>query len=275
MKILVLLVLCLSGALARPKDIINFELDHMEHEQEGQAGRAVEGEYSWVAPDGEKYVVQYVADHLGYRVVDSNAVPEVLEVDPVENEIVEIIVPDVESPLVRAAVLEEPVELVEEEPLVLEEEGVEKARIVASKVVEPEVVPAVEIVGEEKAAEVVNTEILFPEDTAASPNPEGVKKPGPEPPVVAPIAASAKVDAQGEDDLAQNSPSLARVGEEEEEEEEEGEEEEEEVEEESPEIRALEIEEGDEDGDEKGNIEDALPKSSDLYTEELEDEDDK
>ncbi|XP_068214473.1 cuticle protein CP575-like [Palaemon carinicauda] len=77
MKVLFIIALGLFAlAAAYPSDIIDFETDHMEHEQEGQAGRAVEGEYSWVAPDGNEYVVKYVADHLGYRVVESNALPE-------------------------------------------------------------------------------------------------------------------------------------------------------------------------------------------------------
>ncbi|XP_076028437.1 uncharacterized protein LOC143017532 [Oratosquilla oratoria] len=103
MKLLVVVTFILFGvALVRPSDIIDFELDHMEHEQEGQAGRAVEGEYSWVAPDGEEYMVKYKADHLGYRVVDSNVVPEthnVKDEDTDED-------PD-EAPRLRAAELEE------------------------------------------------------------------------------------------------------------------------------------------------------------------------
>ncbi|XP_037773926.1 cuticle protein CP575-like [Penaeus monodon] len=47
----------------------------MEHEQEGVPGTAVEGEYSWVAPDGNEYHVKYVADRFGYRVVEDNVVP--------------------------------------------------------------------------------------------------------------------------------------------------------------------------------------------------------
>ncbi|ROT64400.1 calcification-associated peptide-2 [Penaeus vannamei] len=62
-------------AAARPSDIIDFEEDHMEHEQEGVPGTAVEGEYSWVAPDGNEYRVKYVADRFGYRIVDDNVVP--------------------------------------------------------------------------------------------------------------------------------------------------------------------------------------------------------
>ena len=83
-----LVVLGLAAlAAARPSDdIIDIEQDHMEHEQEGVAGTAVEGEYSWVAPDGNEYVVKYVADHLGYRVVEDTAVPGVAEIDDEEDD---------------------------------------------------------------------------------------------------------------------------------------------------------------------------------------------
>ncbi|XP_066956102.1 cuticle protein CP575-like [Macrobrachium rosenbergii] len=82
MKVLVILALCLVAlGAALPSDIVDFELDNHEQEQEGQAGRAVEGEYSWVAPDGQEYYVKYVADHLGYRVVDDNVVPQAPEAD--------------------------------------------------------------------------------------------------------------------------------------------------------------------------------------------------
>ncbi|XP_068214475.1 larval cuticle protein 16/17-like [Palaemon carinicauda] len=86
MKVLLIVALGLVAFVsARPSnDIIDFETDHMEHEQEGQAGRAVEGEYSWVAPDGNEYVVKYVADHLGYRVVEDNVLPRAVEVVPAE-----------------------------------------------------------------------------------------------------------------------------------------------------------------------------------------------
>ncbi|XP_027230137.2 cuticle protein CP575-like [Penaeus vannamei] len=76
MKVLLLALLGLVAlAAARPSDIIDFEEDNMEHEQEGVPGTAVEGEYSWVAPDGNEYHVKYVADHNGYRIVDDNVVP--------------------------------------------------------------------------------------------------------------------------------------------------------------------------------------------------------
>ncbi|KAF2364141.1 Insect cuticle protein [Trinorchestia longiramus] len=72
---------------ARPNDIIDFETDNAEHEQEGVAGSAVEGEYKWTSPDGEEHFVKYVADHLGYRVLDTDALPaapEPIEVEEVE-----------------------------------------------------------------------------------------------------------------------------------------------------------------------------------------------
>ena len=74
-----MLLVVAAVALGRPsRDIIDIETDDLEHEQEGIAGRAVEGEYSWVAPNGEEIKIKYVADHLGFRVVDSeNVLPEV------------------------------------------------------------------------------------------------------------------------------------------------------------------------------------------------------
>nr|XP_027230124.1 larval cuticle protein 16/17-like [Penaeus vannamei] len=83
MKVLVLVTLGLVAlAAARPSDIIDFEEDHMEHEQEGIPGTAVEGEYSWVAPDGNEYVIKYVADRFGYRVVEDNVLPEFRDAKP-------------------------------------------------------------------------------------------------------------------------------------------------------------------------------------------------
>nr|XP_027230144.1 cuticle protein CP575-like [Penaeus vannamei] len=77
MKVLLIVALALVAlTAARPSDVIDIEQDHMEHEQEGVPGTAVEGEYSWVAPDGNEYVIKYVADHNGYRVVDDNVLPE-------------------------------------------------------------------------------------------------------------------------------------------------------------------------------------------------------
>ncbi|KAK3858620.1 hypothetical protein Pcinc_035199 [Petrolisthes cinctipes] len=71
LSLLFALVLLAAMVLARPGEIIDFDQDdHFEHEQDGIAGQAVRGEYSWVAADGTEYETKYVADHLGYRLVD-------------------------------------------------------------------------------------------------------------------------------------------------------------------------------------------------------------
>merc|ERR1711962_1294623 len=83
MKTVCLVLLGLFALAAARPDILNYSVEEgdneHEHEQEGTAGVAVEGEYSWTAPDGEELVVKYIADHLGYRVVKSNALPEAPE----------------------------------------------------------------------------------------------------------------------------------------------------------------------------------------------------
>ncbi|XP_027230147.2 larval cuticle protein 16/17 [Penaeus vannamei] len=108
MKVLLLVALGLVAlAAARPSDIIDIEQDHMEHEQEGIPGTAVEGEYSWVAPDGNEYVVKYVADHNGYRVVEDNVVPKVRSDLPEAEEDEEADEDEEDAPAFRAAELEE------------------------------------------------------------------------------------------------------------------------------------------------------------------------
>merc|ERR1719315_277085 len=69
-------------AVARPDTILDFEVDtetrvdvNHAHEQEGEAGHSVTGEYTWESPEGITFVVKYIADELGYRVLESNAVP--------------------------------------------------------------------------------------------------------------------------------------------------------------------------------------------------------
>jgi len=77
MKTQVALILlgAVAFVLARPSDdIVDFETDKMEVEQEGIPGKAVEGSYSWVAPNGEEYEVKYTADHRGFRVHETDAV---------------------------------------------------------------------------------------------------------------------------------------------------------------------------------------------------------
>jgi len=59
---------------ARPSEIVDFETDKMEVEQEGTPGKSVTGEYSWTAPNGEEYGVKYVADAGGFRVLENDAV---------------------------------------------------------------------------------------------------------------------------------------------------------------------------------------------------------
>merc|ERR1712055_5264 len=73
MKTQVALILCgaVAIALARPgNDIVDFQTDHMEVEQEGVPGKAVEGEYSWTAPNAGEAEVKYTADVNGFRAVD-------------------------------------------------------------------------------------------------------------------------------------------------------------------------------------------------------------
>merc|ERR1711915_1051634 len=79
-KVLLIIALGLVAlAAARPSDdIVDFELDNQEQEQEGEPGKAVRGEYSWTTPNGEEYYVKYVADHLGYRVIEDNVFPKPL-----------------------------------------------------------------------------------------------------------------------------------------------------------------------------------------------------
>ncbi|XP_063589782.1 uncharacterized protein LOC134766786 [Penaeus indicus] len=76
MKSMTLLVVLAMAVLvtARP-DILDFEGEDHQHQQEGDAGEHVEGSYSWTSPEGEEFHVKYVADEDGYRVLESNAVP--------------------------------------------------------------------------------------------------------------------------------------------------------------------------------------------------------
>ncbi|XP_064102365.1 uncharacterized protein LOC135212660 [Macrobrachium nipponense] len=76
MKVMLLITLGLVAvAMARPDEILDFEGEDAEHEQEGTPGKAVTGEYTWESPEGIEFVVKYIADDKGYRVLESNAVP--------------------------------------------------------------------------------------------------------------------------------------------------------------------------------------------------------
>merc|ERR1712055_742429 len=80
MKVQMIFVVSLSMA----KPVIDFTVDsegpeseeiHHSHKQEGLTGTAVTGEYSWESPEGITFVVRYIADTQGFRVIESNAVP--------------------------------------------------------------------------------------------------------------------------------------------------------------------------------------------------------
>merc|ERR1712180_126056 len=94
MKTLCLFLLGLFALAAARPDILNYSVEEgdneHEHEQEVTAGTAVEGEYSWTAPNGEELVVKYIADHLGYRIVESNALPEAPEANLAQPKAVEV-----------------------------------------------------------------------------------------------------------------------------------------------------------------------------------------
>ncbi|KAK7075532.1 hypothetical protein SK128_026421 [Halocaridina rubra] len=75
MKLAFVFLCFVAVALARPDTIFDFEGDDHQHEQEGEAGKQVQGSYSWTSPEGEEFYVKYVADENGYRIVESNAVP--------------------------------------------------------------------------------------------------------------------------------------------------------------------------------------------------------
>ncbi|XP_064104228.1 cuticle protein 16.8-like [Macrobrachium nipponense] len=76
MKITLFVLLTLGTvALARPDSIFDFDLDDIHQDQDIDDNRVITGSYSWIAPDGVKYFVRYVADDDGYRVLESNAVP--------------------------------------------------------------------------------------------------------------------------------------------------------------------------------------------------------
>nr|BAD07268.1 crustocalcin-a [Penaeus japonicus] len=65
----VILVAALVG-VAWGRTIFDYERDGLDNEQKGQPGRSVTGEYEWRAPDGKVVEISYVADHLGFRLVD-------------------------------------------------------------------------------------------------------------------------------------------------------------------------------------------------------------
>ncbi|XP_071534848.1 cuticle protein CP575-like [Panulirus ornatus] len=76
MKVLLIIALGLVAlAAAKPNEIFDFDGENAEHDQDGDPGQAVTGEYKWQSPEGNEFVVKYIADDKGYRVLESNAVP--------------------------------------------------------------------------------------------------------------------------------------------------------------------------------------------------------
>ncbi|XP_071534555.1 cuticle protein CP575-like [Panulirus ornatus] len=76
MKVMLIIALGLVAlAAAKPGDVFDFDGDDAEHEQDGSPGHSVTGEYKWESPEGDEFVVKYIADDKGYRVLESNAVP--------------------------------------------------------------------------------------------------------------------------------------------------------------------------------------------------------
>ena len=70
-------------AFAMPKEVIDIDQNNLEHEQEGLPGTSVTGEYTAVDANGQEYTVKYIADHLGFRVIDDeNALPEFRDTKP-------------------------------------------------------------------------------------------------------------------------------------------------------------------------------------------------
>ncbi|XP_042872964.1 uncharacterized protein LOC122253741 [Penaeus japonicus] len=70
-----LVILAVAVLVTARPDVLSFEGDEHQHQQEGDAGDHVEGSYSWTSPEGLEFYVKYVADEDGYRVMESNAVP--------------------------------------------------------------------------------------------------------------------------------------------------------------------------------------------------------
>ncbi|XP_064104288.1 uncharacterized protein LOC135214113 [Macrobrachium nipponense] len=70
--ILVTLVVLTS---ARPDTILDFDGDDHHHTMQGQPGSAITGTYGWTSPEGINFLVRYIADEKGFRILESNAVP--------------------------------------------------------------------------------------------------------------------------------------------------------------------------------------------------------
>merc|ERR1712055_1249670 len=80
-----LILSCVFGlALARPQEIFSYSADSHAHSASGDAGNAVEGSYSYTAPNGDEIVVTYTADAENGYVAKSSALPVAPEVPAFE-----------------------------------------------------------------------------------------------------------------------------------------------------------------------------------------------
>merc|ERR1712055_469343 len=80
-----LILSCVFGlALARPQEIFSYSADSHAQSASGDAGNAVEGSYSYTAPNGDEIVVTYTADAENGYVAKSSALPVAPEVPAFE-----------------------------------------------------------------------------------------------------------------------------------------------------------------------------------------------
>ena len=67
-------------ASASPLYEYEFKTDNIDVEKKGSPGNEVEGQYKWIAPNGEEYYITYTSGVGGFQVVDDNVLPEIVEV---------------------------------------------------------------------------------------------------------------------------------------------------------------------------------------------------
>merc|ERR1711896_50543 len=80
-----LILSCVFGlALARPQEIFSYSADSHAQSASGDAGNAVEGSYSYTAPNGDEIVVTYTTDAENGYVAKSSALPVAPEVPAFE-----------------------------------------------------------------------------------------------------------------------------------------------------------------------------------------------
>ncbi|XP_063883633.1 uncharacterized protein LOC135112771 [Scylla paramamosain] len=68
----VVVVLVVHG---EAKVVMQYDTTDQHHFQHGKAGEHVTGVYGWTSPEGHHFLVRYIANLEGFRVIESNAVP--------------------------------------------------------------------------------------------------------------------------------------------------------------------------------------------------------